>query len=300
MKKIYKKVSVFSRFINIGFKFTDAKKNYESASSVKKFIRAYQNKVKKYNLYNEMGFSEEKIGEDYIYTYNGTLEKNTGRILLYIHGGSFVEEAISYQLKFAIEIALKTQSTLIVPRYKLIPNGNYKNLYSFINNVYDCITNATNDFNFLGDSSGGGFILAYSMYLRDQNKLLPKNLLMLSPWLDLSMENPELIKMCKKDNLSNIGGNQYCGKLWADDLDVKNPLVSPIYGSFNNLPKITLMTGSYDIMKPECLRLGRILDAQTIDYNYIEYKFQGHDFACYPTKEGKLSIQDMVDIVNGE
>ena len=185
MRKIYKKVSLKSRFINRMFALTPAKKNYKSEEKVKEFIKEYKKTIKKYNIPTSLGMKKEILFDTEIYSYNGTIENNTGKFLVYIHGGSFVEEALDYQIKFASRIAEKTQSTLIMPRYKLIPNANYNDLYELMNNLYKKILSTNCDeINFLGDSSGGGFILAYSMFLRDNNKRLPKNILMLSPWVE--------------------------------------------------------------------------------------------------------------------
>ena len=298
MKKYYDKVSMRSRAINFCFKFNDAKKNYSTEENVKKFIDNYQKLKVNYNLYKELGLYKENIKDIDVYSYNGSIENNKGKIILYVHGGSFLEEAISYQVKFAMKIASHTNSTLVVPRYKLIPEATYKDMYHDIDALYKKLVEHCSDIEFLGDSSGGGFILSYAMYLRDNKKLLPKNILMLSPWLDLSMENPELIESEKLDNLSAIEGNKYCGRLWADGLDVKDYRLSPIYGDFKKLPKLTIMTGSFDILKPDCVRLTKILDDGNIDYNYIEYKNQGHDFGCFPTKEGKLLIEDISKIIS--
>lgn len=298
MRKYYDKVSLKSKFLNTLFKFTDAKKNYLTEENTKKFIEKYKTIKENYHEFEKLGFNKEIISDLEVYTYNGTISKSTGRILLYIHGGSFLEEAISYQLEFAMKIALNTNSTLVVPRYSLIPDGNYKIMYNFIDKVYEKIFTEVDDINFLGDSSGGGFILAYAMYLRDKKLMLPKNLLMLSPWVDLSMDNPELLESIKYDNMSGLEGNRYCGRLWANGEDIRDSKISPLFGKFKNLPKITIATGSFDILKPDCIKLANKLEESHVEYNYIEYKNQGHDFGCYPTKEGKMLIEDFSNIIN--
>ncbi len=296
MKKFYDKVSFKSKYLQFLFKFTNAKKNYLNEENVKKFINKYHSSLSNYDVYEKMDLKKEIIGDNEVYLYNGDFDSR-GNYLIYVHGGSFVEEAISYQINFACKIAKLTNSTLVIPRYTLIPDGNYNKLYSLMDKIYKIVIDRCKDYNLLGDSSGG-FVLAYSMYLRDNNKVLPKNVLLLSPWVDLSMENPELIESMKLDAMSGLYGNKYCGKLWADDLDVKNPKISSMYGTFNNLSKITIATGSYDILKPDCVRLSQKLEEQGIDYNYIEFKNQGHDFGCYPTVEGKKLIEYFASIIN--
>lgn len=245
-----------------------------------------------------MGLKLEESKNMKVYSYNGTLGKNKGRILLYLHGGSFIEEANIFQIKFAMRIAKKTNSTLIFPVYPLAPNSNYKNMYKLIDELYSKIRMNCNDINFLGDSAGGGFILSYAMYLKEKGIKQPNNIVMLSPWVDISMTNPELLVYEKIDNMCGVKGNSYAGKLWADDLDTKNYLVSPMYGDFNDLGFITIITGERDILKPDCLLLDEKLDELKIEHNYIEYKGQGHDFGAYPTKEGEMVIDDIVAIIN--
>ncbi|MBE6159911.1 MAG: alpha/beta hydrolase [Lactobacillales bacterium] len=300
MKKIYDKISLKSRIINFLFNFTNSKKIYTDEKETIKYIESIAKINEEYNLPEKMGMTLEKINDMKVYSYNGTLENNKGKILIYIHGGSYVEQAIDYQIKFAMKIATKTNSTLLMPIYPLAPKGNCKSMYKVIDELYEKVTNSTKNINLLGDSAGGGFILSYAMYLRNKNGVQPKNIVMLSPWLDISMENPELIESEKKDPMSGIEGNRYTGKLWADGLDVKNFLVSPMYGEFENLGILTIITGEIDILKPDCIKLSQKLDKCKIEHNYIEYKGQGHDFGAYPTKEGNMVINDIANIINGD
>ncbi|MBP3461413.1 MAG: alpha/beta hydrolase [Bacilli bacterium] len=298
MKKFYNKISLRSRLINFLFNFTSSKKIFSDENETKKYIESLSKLNNKYNLPKKMGMKLENYSYMKVYTYNGTFDKPKNKLLLYIHGGSYIEEAIDYQIKFAMKIAKKTNSTLIMPIYPLAPKGNYKTMYKLIDELYEKMLSKTNNINFLGDSAGGGFILSYAMYLRNKNNFQPTNIIMMSPWVDISMSNPELKKSEKKDPMSGIAGNQYAGKLWADDLDVKNFLVSPIYGEFNDLGKITIITGEKDILKPDCIKLSKILEDNKIEHNYIEYKGQGHDFGAYPTKEGNMVIEDIANIIN--
>ena len=83
-------------------------------------------------------------------------------------------------------------------------------------------------------------------------------------------------------------------------MDVKNYLVSPIYGNFEGLPRITISTGEFDIMKPDIVKLSMMLDDMKIDHDYIEFKGQSHDFGVQPIKERDLLINDFVKVINDE
>lgn len=297
MKKYYDKVSLWSRLLNLSFKLTNSKKNSETVEGAKKYIEKLSKITNQNRLIEKIGLTKEIVNDIAVYCYRGSIKDNS-RKLLYVHGGSYIEEASYFQLKFAMKIANKTNSTLVVPVYPLAPKGTYKTMYPFMENLYQKLLENSSEINFLGDSAGGGFILSFSMYLRDKKIKLPKNIIMMSPWLDLSLSNPKTYDDAKTDYMCGVDGTRYCGKLWADGLDTKDPLVSPMFGDVNNLSKMTIITGGKEILKSDCHKFSKILTSHKIKHNFIEYKGQGHDFGAYPTKEGKLVIEDISKIIN--
>ena len=243
-----------------------------------------------------MGFSKEKFEGMDVYSYNGRISDNKKK-LLYVHGGAYIENAIYFQLKFVMKIAKKTNLTLIFPVYPLAPKNDYRLTYDLMEKLYYLLTKNNNEINIIGDSAGGGFILSFYMYLRDKGITQPKNIVMLSPWLDISLSNPEIKKYEKKDLILSIDGCKYAGELWKGKLSNNNFLVSPLYGNYDNLGKITIIVGGNELLKPDINKLKNKLDDLKINYNYFEYYKQCHNFAIYPTKEAKDVINNMSSII---
>ena len=298
MKKKYNDVSFFSKILSSVLKHTSIKKNYINEEDTKKMIKDLSKK--KYETPKKVGLLLEEYDKAEVYSYNGSFNKPKDKIIIYMHGGSYVEEAMTFQFKFAMKIAKKCDATLIVPIYPLAPKNTYKDTYDLMNDLYDNVLKLNKKIIFLGDSAGGGFCLSFSMYLKKLGKKQPSNILVLSPWLDLTLSNPSIRELERFDSSCSIAGNVYTGKLWAGELDVKNYLVSPIYGNFDGLPRITISTGEFDIMKPDIVKLSKMLDDMKIEHDYIEFKGQCHDFAVQPTKEGNLLINDFVKVINDE
>lgn len=300
MRKYYNKISLWSRIINHSFILTSCKKNTSTVERTMKYISKLAITQKNYNLPDVFGLTLEDFDGMKVYSYNGSISKENDRKIIYIHGGSYVEEAMSFQIKFAMEIAKKTNSTLIFPIYPLAPNNNYKITYDLMEKLYKLVSKYSNNIDFLGDSAGGGFILSFAMFLRDIKENQPLNIIMLSPWLDISMSNPDLYVAEKHDHMCGIDGTRYEGQLWADGLDIKNYLVSPMFGEFNNLGKMTIITGEREVINSDCHLLDNKLNDLKIEHNFIEYKKQGHDFGTFPTKEGKMVIEDISKIIRGQ
>ena len=297
MEKYYNKISLWARIINKLFVFTNMKKNSNTVEAAKKFVNKLSTRKTIYNLPSKLVLNKIDFQDMDVYCYNGNIDDNKKKIL-YIHGGSYVEQANYFQIKFAMKLAKKNNLTLIFPVYPLAPVGDYKLMYKLMDKLYKKIINKSNDILFLGDSAGGGFILSYAMYLRDTSSVQPKHIIMLSPWIDISMTNTDIYNDAKYDNMCGVDGTRYEGELWANGLNTKDPLVSPIYGNLNSLGQMTIIVGGREILTSECLRLHKLLNDQKIEHNFIMYTGQGHIFPMYPIRESKMVLKDITEIIS--
>lgn len=296
MEKYYDKVSIGSRIVNFIIKLTPYKKTSDTEEAAKIFI----NKIKNKKFVNRKSYKlnkEEPINNMNVYSYNGSLNDIKDGILLYVHGGSFVENANYFQIRFAEKVALKTNMTLIFADYPLAPVSNCKEMLELFLQLYKKILDYNKDIYFLGDSAGGGFVISLASYAKNNNLHLPKKIIALSPWLDISLSDESIYQDAKSDNMCGVDGTKYMGKIWASDIDLKNPLISPLYLNDFNIGEITIITGGYDILRSQCMKLNYILNEKNIKHNYIFYKNQGHVFGILPHKEGKILISDIIGII---
>lgn len=51
----------------------------------------------------------------------------------------------------------------------------------------------------MGDSAGGGFVLALAQFMKQEEVPQPSQLILLSPWLDLSLSNPNIKEIDPSD-----------------------------------------------------------------------------------------------------
>jgi triacylglycerol lipase len=108
----------------------------------------------------------------------------------------------------------------------------------------------------IGDSAGGNLALAALEYNVTNGGLLPGSMVLLSPWLDLGMTNPNIGFV--QDPLLPVGLAQQFGKQWAGGLSITNPMVSPLYATpatLAALPPTTVYTGNLDILSPDAIAL---------------------------------------------
>jgi len=144
--------------------------------------------------------------------------------IIYLHGGAYITQGsiIHWFLIKKILDSVKCKVTYL--DYPLAPEANYKDTFSMISSAYSQITNKyPNDrFVFAGDSAGGGLALAFAQSIVKAKKLIsPSGLILLSPWLDLSMKNKEIKNYENKDVILSSKSLIKAAKMYSggDNLD---------------------------------------------------------------------------------
>lgn len=292
MEKKYTNNSFRSKIAKVLIILSRYKKKTSSASISKKHMNRCQQKPTNDNVFKGMNKKTNK--KQIFYSYN---EENSDYILIYIHGGSYVDKPLKIQLNFMKKIAKRINAELIVPIYKTLPCGNYKVFFEEIIDLYKKLLSKNRKIYLMGDSAGGGSALSLNMLLEKEDINKIEGLILLSPWLDLSLENSDIPNKEKKDIVCSIEGNRFLGKEWASDIDVKDFRVSPIYGDMSGINKIFISCGGNEICQPDCLKLSQILKNSNKNYKFIEFEKQFHNFELYPTVESKILIDEIVQYV---
>ena len=191
-----------------------------------------------------------------------------------------------------------------MPVYLKLPNYSCEASYMAMTEFYlDVATRpGVERIIFAGDSSGGGMSLALAQLLRDEHPdvLQPEELILIAPWLDVSMENEEIADYEAIDPMLDIYGAQELGEKWAGARGTKDPLVSPVYGTFENLGRITMFIGTRDMLCPDVLKFSGMLNEQGIEHTLIVKKGLDHPYPLFPTPEAAEAQQTMIDVINGK
>jgi len=85
-----------------------------------------------------------------------------------------------------------------------------------------------------------------------------------------------------------------CSQRFARDMDVKDPIVSPLYGDLENLNNIGIFVGTHEILLPDCRKLRKKIEESKTGIFYKEYENMQHDWMILPIKERKILLNDVV------
>lgn len=222
-------------------------------------------------------------------------------VILFLHGGAYVGNLTAQHWDLIKQLITITNATVLVPDYPLVPDFTCTETYGFIDTLYAKlrIDYPTERIIIMGDSAGAGLALGFTQHLRNQHKKQPNQLILFSPWLDVTMSNPKLKLIDTYDKLLSINGLKSAGQKYAGNVEVKDFRVSPIYGDLMGLCEISIFTGTYDILNADARKCKQLLKEQKINFNYFEYPKMFHDWVIITSlKESKDVISKVAKLVN--
>ena len=223
------------------------------------------------------------------------------KTILYLHGGGYVNGFSKYHWRFISNLVSELGCTVVAPDYPLTPEHEVTDVFEMMFPLYEELLNAAGASNLvvMGDSAGGGMGLALLMQARDRGLAQPSGIVLLSPWLDVTMTNADVEKIDRFDPFLDVEGLRYLGKIYAGATAATDYPVSPIYGSLENLAPITLFIGTHDIFVADCRKLKAQAEARGIEIDYHEYEEMVHVWMLIPSPEERKAAKAIVDKIRG-
>jgi epsilon-lactone hydrolase len=211
--------------------------------------------------------------------------------LLYWHGGGYVYPATPAHWGFLATMADKHGWSITAPLYPLAPEANAKQTTAFALDFYRgyVAEREGQRFSLGGDSAGGGLAVAIAQLARDAALPMPTALLLICPWLEANPANPEQKRIEPRDAILTLLGIAEAGQLYAANLPLNDPRVSPIHGNLDGLPPILAFGGGDDILVTDA----RALKAKLPSVEYHEGAGLIHDWPIFTFPESRTAQQRM-------
>ena len=258
-----------------------------------------------YLLPTEVAFTVDVDTEihDSMQYYILNAQEHPDKLLFYFAGGSYTDQPRAVHFQFLNALAENTDAMIVLPVYPKLPGADAEKSYAAVTAFYeeymaeqDCGT-----LYFMGDSAGGGMALSLAMQLRDAGLKGPDQLILICPWVDVTMSNPDIADYEKKDTALDSRQLMELGKLWAGDLDPTDPMVSPLYGTFEDLGTLHLITSKGELLYPDIMLLSEKLAAAGIDHELVVSPGMFHVwplYLMYNIPEVQETCWQIVDMVN--
>jgi acetyl esterase/lipase len=221
-----------------------------------------------------------------------------GRQVVFFHGGGFVNEITPYHWLFLARLVRAAGCTAIVPIYELVPRVNAGEAVASALAVVREL--AAERPVLMGDSAGANLALAVAQAARDEGLPSSGEVVLLAPWADVTMDNPEIAAFAPRDPMLGADALAEAGRLYAGDGDPARPPASPLHGDLSNLGRLTILTGTRDILNPDARRLRDLAGAApgtTVDW--VEEPDMLHDWMVLPIPEAGTAVDRVAAVVSG-
>lgn len=218
-------------------------------------------------------------------------QKSEGCVI-FLHSGGFVVEKNDYHEQFGAALGEALGYDYLVPDYPI--NTTYAETLAFMEQIYKETMEKYDKVLFVGCSAGANLTVA-SVLDFGETYGMPEGMILMSPWLDTSMENEEITCVSDFDRefFDSLieWGSQYNGG------DTQSPLASPVKATkeqLKNFPKTVMVVGDEDILRFDAQKFQTNLTEAGIEVTYLtaEGKNHGAVFADY------ASTYEMPEIMN--
>ncbi|MDG4727590.1 alpha/beta hydrolase [Bacillus pumilus] len=280
------------------------KESFSSIENTKKFLdqKGIEN-TKPYAIGDDVKLISEIKEQTFegmqVFTLNDQTSQKQ-KVILYIHGGAWTNQPLNFHWWFMDKMAQSLNAKVVAPIYPKVPHYSCQNTYPKILNLYkDLLKTAgsANQLTIMGDSAGGNISLGLAHLLKKEGLPQPKDIILLSACVDMSLNNPLMFEYAKKDPILGPEGMEVISKIWTADKNVTDPLISPIYGDFKGLGKITHFIGTHDMLYPDAIKLDEKLTEQGIDIKTFVYPEMLHVFVVMPIPEAQDAQEKIIQVI---
>jgi acetyl esterase/lipase len=225
--------------------------------------------------------------------------RTPARAAVYLHGGAYVGEIAAQHWALISQLA-DAGVRVEVPLYGLAPQHRHRDAYPFLTAVYRDLLAGFDPsaVSIAGDSAGGGLALGLAQTLPRAGLPQPRQLVLLSPWLDLTLSNPDIPPVEARDPWLSSAGLRVAGLEWAGGDDPTDPRLSPLNGPLADLAPMHVYVGTREICLPDVLALHQraARAGAAIDLTVCEGAV--HDYPIVPVPEGRAAARRIVQSIS--
>ncbi len=205
--------------------------------------------------------------------------ENRNRLLVHVHGGCYVLQGGEAGTSEAIYMAGFGHFRVLSIDYRRPPDSPYPAALDDVVAVWKGALKmaAAKNMAVFGTSAGGALTLSMTLRAKQEGLPLPGAIAPGTPMSDLTGTGDSFQTNFMIDNvLVGEGRCDAMARLYANGHDLKDPMLSPVYGDMHGFPATILTTGTRDLLLSNTVRVHRKLRQAGVDAELHVYEGQSH------------------------
>lgn len=148
-----------------------------------------------------------------------------------------------------------------------------------------------------GDSAGGNLALSLVLKLKEQERLFPRGIVLMSPWTDLTGEGKTFQTKAELDPVLDKEYIDRMTRAYAPDRDLTDPYISPLFGNFHGFPPVYIQVGENEILLDDSLRLYKNLIKAGVAAHIDRFPGMWHVFQMSPFKKASEAMDKNAEFI---
>ena len=227
-------------------------------------------------------------------------------VILYCHGGGYSTGSSLYARTLTTKLAASTSMDVFCFDYRLAPENPYPAAVQDAMKAWNYLMllgYGARDVIVAGDSAGGNMALSMVLKLKEEERLLPRGLVLMSPWTDLTSSGKTHQSRAEVDPVLDAAylERMIQGYVPAQDmeisLDLKNPMISPLFGDFTGFPPTYIQVGDNEILLSDSTMLHKKMIQENVSVKLDVFKGMWHVFQMSPLKTAYDAMEKNAEFI---
>lgn len=221
-------------------------------------------------------------------------------VLLHCHGGGYSTGSSLYARTLTSKLAASTSMDVLCFDYRLAPEHPYPAAAEDAMKAWNYLMllgYGARDVILTGDSAGGNLALSLALRLKAEGRLLPRGLVLLSPWTDLTSSGKSFQTRAELDPVLDSTYIDRMVRAYAEGKDLRDPYISPLFGSFEGFPPAYIQVGENEILLSDSKRLHQAFVEANVSVKMDIYPGMWHVFQMSPVKAAREAMDKNAEFI---
>ncbi len=222
------------------------------------------------------------------------------KVILYCHGGGFSTGSTKYARTVTSKLALATSMEVLAFDYRLAPEHPYPAALEDAMKAWNHLMlqgYGAENVIVAGDSAGGNMALALVLKLKEEKRMLPKGLVLFSPWTDMTCSGASLEERVTGDPVLTPEYLYQIREDYAHGESYESPYLSPLFGELKGFPPTYIQVGENEILYSDSVRLYEKLCDENVEARIDKYDKMWHVFQMSPIKTAQEAISKCAEFI---